>query len=360
MGGIGVPVEVGDLTPEWVSAALTAGGLDEAVVTGVASSRIGEGVGFIGQIHRLELTYAHQPDGAPDAVIAKMPTTDPGGRMIGTMLRLYEKESGFYRHLADDCPLTVPRCFHNGAEPDAGNWCLLLEDLGGLDPGDQLTTRTHDQALVEIEMLGRLHATWSDGRADAHQWLPDMADPSSAGMMAMFDDAYPVTMERYSHVIPQHMHDWGPRWAPGAMDWVNDFVAQPGTIIHGDYRTDNFMFDAGGAVTVLDWQLATRCPGAYDLLYYLAMSADPDVVDQHFDALVEHYRRAMATAGGTPPDTATLVAQMQGVLMWLTCLGIVNFSQIDPANERGEALFLSMWQRGIRLAERIDLGDIVP
>ena len=356
MGDIEISVEVDDLTPAWVSAALG----DDAIVSSVEATRIGEGVGFIGQIHRLALTYEQQPAGAPDTVIAKMPTSDPGGRMIGTMLRLYEKESGFYRHLVDDCPLTVPRCFHNAADPDAGNWCLLLEDLDGLTPGDQLTPRSHDEMLAEIEMLGRLHAAWSDGRADHHQWLPDLADPSSAGMMAMFDDAFPITMERYSHVIPEHMRDWGPRWAPGAMDWVSRFVAQPGTIIHGDYRTDNFMFGAGGDVTVLDWQLASRSPGAYDLQYYLAISADPDVVDTHFDALVEHYRSSMSAAGGTPPDTDTLVDQMRGVAMWMTCLGIVNFSQIDPANERGEELFLTMWRRGLQVAERIDLGRIVP
>ena len=89
MGDVGVPVEAEDLTPEWLSGALAEGGLPGAVVSDVSATRIGEGVGFIGQIHRLELTYESQPDGAPESVIAKMPTSDPGGRMIGTMMRLY-------------------------------------------------------------------------------------------------------------------------------------------------------------------------------------------------------------------------------------------------------------------------------
>jgi len=358
MGDVEVPVEAEDLTPEWLSGALAEGGLPGAAVADVSATRIGEGVGFIGQIHRLELTFDSRPDGAPDSVIAKMPTSDPGGRMIGTMMRLYEKESGFYRELVDDCPLTVPRCFHNAAAPEEGNWCLLLEDLGHLEPGDQLVARSHDETVTEVEMLGRLHATWSDGRAEAHGWLPDMADPSSAGLMAMFDDAYPVAMERYSHLIPEHMHDWAPRWAPSGLDWVADFVSQPGTILHGDYRTDNFMFDRNGDITVLDWQLATRCPGVYDLYYYLALSADPDLVEDHLDDLIETYRSAMAAAGGTPPDAVTVLEQMRGVAMWLTCLGMVTLSQIDPANERGEELFLTMWRRGIQVAQRIDLGKL--
>ena len=355
-----VPVEQDHLTPDWVSGALAASGLDGAAVSEVAATRIGEGVGFMGQLHHLELSYSDRPEGAPDSLIAKMPTTDPGGRMMGTMLRLYEKESGFYRELVEDCPLRVPRCYFNGAEPDAGNWCLLMEDLSGLTPGDQLRPRNRDEVLAELEMLGRLHATWSDGRNAAHEWLPTIADPSTAGMMAMFDEAYPVTMERYADVIPEHMHDWGPRWAPGGMDWVADFAAQPSTIIHGDYRTDNFMFADDGSITVLDWQLASRAPGAYDLQYYLAISADPDVVTADVEGLVEHYRSSMIAAGGTPPSTADLLDQMRGVAMWMTCLGIVTFSQIDPANERGEELFLTMWRRGLQVAEAIDLGSIVP
>ncbi len=357
---VAVPLTVDDLTPEWLTGALGEGGLEGAVVESLESSRIGEGVGFIGQIHRLTVGYAEAPDAAPASVVAKMPTTDPGGRLMGSMLRLYEKESGFYRHLAGDCPARTPRCYYNGAEPDEGNWCLLLQDLHDHTPGDQLQTRSHDEMIEDLTRLARVHATWSDGRADAHQWLPPISDPSSAGMVAMFDEAYPVTMERYRHLIPEHMHGWGPRFAPVAMDWVADFAAQPGTIIHGDYRTDNFLFDADRVPTVVDWQLTCRSPGAYDLYYYLALSSDPVVVYDDFDHLVAHYRRQVEAAGGSPPDTDTLVSQMRGVGLWLTTLGIVTFSQLDPTNERGQELFVSMWRRGIRLAERIDLTPALP
>ncbi len=355
-----IPVEVSDLTPERLSAALAEGGVVDAEVASVSSHQIGEGVGFIGQIHRLELDYSSGGDRAPSSMIAKMPTNDPGGRMIGQMLRLYEKESGFYANLASDCPVTTAACYYNGVDAEAGSWCLLMEDLDGLTPGDQLNPRGHDEMLHDLSLMARIHATWSDGRADHHQWLPAMDDPSTAGMVAMFDDAFPVTMERYGHAIPTYMHDWGPRFAPTAMDWVTDFASQPGTIVHGDFRTDNFMFDADGATTVIDWQLTSRAPGAYDLYYYLALSADPVVVHDHFDSILAHYRSECVAAGGSTPEIDELMTQLRGCGLWLTTLGVVTMSQLDPANERGEALFLTMWDRGIKLAERIDLTPELP
>lgn len=359
--GVAVPTDAEQLTPAWLSAALAEGGLGEVTVSSVTAERIAEGVGFIGQLHRLRLEYSSAPEDAPTSLIAKMPTNDPGGRMMGNMLRLYEKESGFYRHLVDDCPMGVARCFYNGAEPDDGLYCLLLEDLGHLEAGDQLRPRTLDETTEMLTIMGTIHGTWSDGRGDHHDWLPAIDDASSMVMLGMFEDAYPVTMERYGHIIPEYMHDWGPRFAPVAADWVADFARQPSTIIHGDFRTDNFLFTTDGTATVLlDWQLTSRAPGAYDVYYFLAMCPDADEASANLDALLDHYLDAFASAGGTPPDRDTLLDQMRGVGMWLTTLGIVTMSQLDPANTRGEELFLSMWRRGLTLAETIDLSPKVP
>lgn len=355
-----VPETIGEITPAWLSGALAEGGLSGATVSEVEATRIGEGVGFMGALHRLTISYDAAPEGAPSSLIAKMPTDDPGGRTMGSMLRLYEKESGFYRHLAADCPAPVARCAYNGVDADAQRWCLLLEDLADHTPGDQLRCLDLDETIERIDLMARIHAAWSDGRADRHTWLPRLDDPSSAGMVAMFPDAYPITMDRYGHVIPDSMKDWGPRFAPTAMEWVTDFATQPGTIVHGDFRTDNFMIGPDGTSVLVDWQLASRCPGAYDLYYFLAMCPDPDLRDAALDDLIDRYLDQLAANGATPPDRDTLVHQMRGLGLWFSVLGIVTFSMVDPANERGTELFLSMWARGIQLAERIDLEPALP
>jgi hypothetical protein len=360
-----VPSDIGHLSADWLSATLAAAGID-APVASMSSSRIGEGVGFIGQLHRLELSYADgahaERIGAPPSVIAKMPTNDPGGKFIGTMLRLYEKESGFYRHLAERTPMRTARCFYNGVDEPAQSWCLLLEDLRAYEVGDQLTALDWTRTELLVRAMARLHATWSGGRADEHEWLPKVDDPSMTAMVAMFDDAIGPAMDRYGHLVPEHMHDWGPRFKPHALDWVADFAAQPGTIVHGDYRTDNIVFSRADPddFVALDWQLTCRSPGAYDLYYFLAMCPESDVACGRFDELVDLYLGEVAMAGGTAPSRDVLLAQMRGIGLFFTVLGTVTLSQLDPANERGEQLFLSMWQRGLRFADRIDLRPALP
>ena len=46
----------------------------------------------------------------------------------------------------------------------------------------------------------------------------------------------------------------------------------PITLAHGDYRLDNLFFDAAGAVTAIDWQIATKGVGGYDFAYFVSQS----------------------------------------------------------------------------------------
>ena len=60
-----IPTTPEDLTAEWLGTALAEGGLPGCEVGAVTTERIGEGVGFIGQLHRLTIEYASAPEGAP-------------------------------------------------------------------------------------------------------------------------------------------------------------------------------------------------------------------------------------------------------------------------------------------------------
>ena len=283
--------------------------------------------------------------------------------MVGTMMRLYEKESGFYGHLAADCPVRVPQCFYNGAEPEAQRWCLLLEDLGQWVVGDQLVGRDLAQTRTLVQTLARIHARWSDGRADEHSWLPPVDDPGTVGMLGMYEACLPATMERFGHLVPEHMLEWGQRFLPVAAEWLADFARQPSTINHGDYRTDNLVFSPVSPhddFVLLDWQLTSRSPGAYDLYYFLALSPDPSVSCDHLDELVDLYLDELAAAGATAPARDVLLDQMRGVGLLFSLLGVVTLASLDSANPRGEELFVTMWQRGISFAERLDLSQVLP
>jgi hypothetical protein len=67
-----IPSSIADITPEWLTAVFTESGASPVAVTAVEVSRIGEGVGFTGEIHRIALSYedeaAARAAGAPSAV----------------------------------------------------------------------------------------------------------------------------------------------------------------------------------------------------------------------------------------------------------------------------------------------------
>ena len=84
------PISMSDVSSEWLSSVL---GSD---VTLIRSEPVGAGVGFLGQLSRFHISSAH----LPKPLIVKLPTTDPGGHMMGEMMGVWEREHRFYTEVA--------------------------------------------------------------------------------------------------------------------------------------------------------------------------------------------------------------------------------------------------------------------
>ncbi len=96
-------------------------------------------------------------------MIVKLPTADPGGRAVGQMMGLYERESRFYAELADTIGIRVPHCYVNVGDPADEGWALVLEDLAPLEAGDQVAGADVARARIVVERLARLHARFYGG-----------------------------------------------------------------------------------------------------------------------------------------------------------------------------------------------------
>jgi hypothetical protein len=139
MGDLPIPLTHDEVTPEWLTAALRSGGaLNAARIVEIAAETIGEGVGFVGDIARLRLSYDEQEACAPATIIAKLPTMEPRRRMMGAAARFFEREIRFYRDIAPGIDVRTPRCHYGASSPGDGRHVLLLEDLAPAEPGDQL------------------------------------------------------------------------------------------------------------------------------------------------------------------------------------------------------------------------------
>jgi hypothetical protein len=124
-----VPADSDGITPNWLTAALReAGAMDDARVTSIQSGPVGH-MGMTGQLRRLRISYDKAEAGAPKSLLAKFSAQNPENRATVHSIGFYEREIGFYREFAADCPVRTPRCYFGEVEMDSGASLLLLEDL---------------------------------------------------------------------------------------------------------------------------------------------------------------------------------------------------------------------------------------
>src|SRR3990172_9263332 len=112
-----IPGGIAEVTPGWVEQTLQAD-LPGCRVESITVKRIGEGIGFLGELGRVHITFAGGPPaGAPPSVIVKLPTNVPEPRGMAAALGFYEREVGFYRDLAPDAYVPVPHCYFHSFVP---------------------------------------------------------------------------------------------------------------------------------------------------------------------------------------------------------------------------------------------------
>jgi aminoglycoside phosphotransferase (APT) family kinase protein len=131
----------------------------------------------------------------------------------------------------------------------------------------------------------------------------------------------------------------------------------PKTVQHGDFRTDNLLFDGrGGAVPMatVDWQMVTIGAAALDVAYLLTTSLTTEDRRTHERDLLDAYLERLCELGVAGYGRDALFDDyafhaFQGVVM-LVCASI-----IVERTERGDAMFLTMIERSATAAD--DLGS---
>src|SRR3954471_19208023 len=98
-----LPSTTAEATAEFVTWALRTGGVIDSTtsVTEVEHDTIGEGVGIVGQLARLQLRYEGVALRAPGTVILKLPSQFPENRAVADHFNFYEREGRFYQQLSD-------------------------------------------------------------------------------------------------------------------------------------------------------------------------------------------------------------------------------------------------------------------
>ena len=316
------------------------------------------GTGKMGDNARHTLTLEGAPDDAPRTVVAKYPALDPATRQRAAGGGIYRKELLFYRNLAHHTSMRTPAIHATELDETGAAMLLVMEDLAPAEPGSQFVGESHDHALLVIEQAARLAASFlGDPQLTPADWIMSPQKPDTAEFVqALLVDAWPNFVERFGGELTDEQLAFGHRYIPHHQHFAcRDVGAR--TLNHGDLRSENILFSADEAITV-DWQTIQEGDPLTDLAYFLGGSCTVDDRRAWERELVEDFRGRLSEHG---VDLASndawaryRAAAMHGIM--ITVLG----ATYSTADERSDAMFLTMIQRHLQHCIDLDAGDFLP
>lgn len=329
-----IPAKDSEITSEWLNDVLhETGVLPE--VTSIESFTIepvGAELGYLSFLYRVHPTYSTTAADLPGTLIVKFPSTEEGSRMTGNALRAFERESLFYKHCSHESPCSPPRHYFSYSDPAADEYILVMEDLAGCDFVNQADGVEKDDAINCFRAMAEHHARYWN-KTDNMDWLPPFAD---------FGQLYKPLLDAGAPLI---LENWSDRLLPTYTDHVDEALTKyeaitatlqtrPTTLTHCDPRIENIAFE-NGRPRFYDWQLASRGPAAYDLMYFLKQSMDVDLRRECQDELFDTYIGVLSE-NGVSYSKQDLLDDMalSCCTIWAFTAMIGNFFVRNEVNER--------------------------
>ena len=345
-----------EMTPQWLEGALAEAGHGPPPVSAVEVRPMDGFLGAMGEVGIVSVSYDGDTD-LPAEFVAKCPKDDEFARQNAQVMVSYQRENGFYDHLATQVAartgMSIPRCFINLFDPETHAATLVIERIHPADKGDILDGTTFERMHALVGDLARMHGTyWMDGSLVEQVWLIDWNAPTLlAGI--------PRTLTSWSNVreqFPQyHSDDLAAMVEVFLADvpgWLGRFAQRPWTLIHQDYELDNVLFRAGGPV-IVDWQSAMRSFPGMDVGWLLMASHNDETLAREPE-LLEHYRRELAAAGGPDWSEEDLAEDLAWAAFFWVSVSHIPYMETVPYGEefRFHRRFKAMFEGTIAAAER--------
>ena len=293
------PISTDTITAEWLNEALReCGHLLAGEVAFVEAEPIGEGAGMVARVARLHL--AQSTGERIGCMIAKFPTAVVGNRAVAATFQVYEREVGFYRSLAPSIS-TAPHCYFANIDP-SGDFLLLMEDGSALRPGDQVIGASLRDAELAVDAAAELHAAFwsSDARPEADWVISVNGDVHRPAMSAGVIAGWAGCMRDFGDVVDPELVGMEERFVR-SLPWLHEAMsAGAQTLIHGDFRLDNMMFDdcsADRPIFLFDWQSILVSKGTHDVAFFLTQNLPVDLAREEEERLVQRYYERLIARG---------------------------------------------------------------
>ena len=349
-----IPHQVADIDVDWLNEVLDG---QVGTIVAMRADRLAEGVGILGELARISLTYADGQSG-PASVIAKCQSPAPENQFLAQVMGFYEREVNFYNSTADSLDIRVPHHYHAAIAEGGVPFVLILEDIiDGYCP-DQNAGITAAQAAQILEVAATLHASFW-GIADTIAWLPPMNNPLYKAGQQLAEMRWPGFVERFGHRIDPTMLA-AIKKACDNYAAMLDFVASSGvtTLTHTDCRAENNLFLDGQPPVMLDFQLCTRHFGPWDVANLLGGSMTAEVRRVHETELVEGYHATLVSKGVANYDLAACWRDYRLSLLQ-SCVAVVIVSDLQGGNDRGAELLENLMLRPVVAATDHRVGELL-
>lgn len=332
-----LPVEVEEVTPEWLTLALRTRAPGATVLAAELVDSIYSTCTKLR--YRLELDEAGKAAGIPEMVILK------GGfeEHARDLAQMHEREVIGYRDVYPHVSLPSPACYFAEYDAERRQGIVIMDDLRtrNVEFCNAVRPHSHEQVARRLTELARFHAaTWAS---------PELKPGGRWGHLPQF---FPVMQGFVDRVLePEVWHDFitSPRgaatsvqfhdraWMVDAMERVKRYCASlPHCVLHGDTHLGNLYLEADGTPGFLD-TLASKGPPMLEVSYHVSAALNSADRRASEGPLVQHYLDEAARAGAPVPDFAEAMRQyaiflIYGHFIWITTRSHYQPEAVNTAN----------------------------
>ncbi|MFN3257239.1 MAG: aminoglycoside phosphotransferase family protein [Ilumatobacter sp.] len=352
-----LPTTTSQITTDWLTAVLQESGTIPAsvsVATATVDPQAG-GIGFMGEVGKLTLTYDGDAGAAPTSMIAKFATQSPEVAALMHPTRVFEREHRFYERIAATSPVRTPEVYHvtcDVADTAADEqYLLLLEDLGGLTLGDQLAGVSPEQAEAALVGLAKHHARfWNGAGLEDAPFIPVINGPLNKAGQGIYEASLPGFTAVFGDVLRPEMVPIAEAYGNNHPKMLDRFAAMPHTLVHFDYRADNLFFEGGageptGDVVVIDWQSISVGGGAADVGYFMGQNLSTADRREHEDRLLHRYHDTLVDNGVTDYPFEQFFDDYRLAVVYGWVIPVFAVGSLDSSSERAVALWTAVIER---------------
>lgn len=351
-------MRIDEVTPEWLTFALSEGGyLKSAVVQSVEKKIIGEAKGFLSSVVRVTINYDKDESSAPRSVVIKLQPEEGEFKDFGDQTNAFQREIRFYQEVAGNVSIRLPKLYYAVDEPPA--YSIVMEDLFHYVPGDQLRGMHSAQVKKTVEEIAVLQAKyWDNEELEKLDWMPEFN-----GVGIDYVEKWPSFIKHYGFCLDDRGVELGTKLARH-IDWKKEEMqSRPKTIVHFDLREDNLMFPPDGEdgpILILDWQLTLRNIGAIDIFRLMAGSEVPMERKGHEFEVLKKWHDTLIEEGVSNYFWDEAVYDLRlGALSFL-CNPVTFHSAALKTTGRAQELARAIFTRSFASAVEIDAGSILP